>query len=77
MNIRSSPLTGGRRRELTLIHAKKKAAPGLTFARRWPRLFLVRQLAQHAQRLQHGLIADFGAADVTVFAIMRDDAATA
>jgi len=41
------------------------------------RFFLFRQLAQHAQGLEYGSLADLDAADITVFAIVRNDTAAA
>src|SRR4249919_2144184 len=57
--------------------SKEKERSDLAFARRGPRLFLVRQLMQHAQRLEHGPIANLGTADITVFPVMRNDVAAA
>ena len=68
------------RRPMTRSYAnpcKEKERSDLAFARRGLGLFLVRQLVQHAQGLKYGPLAYLGAADITVFAIMRNDAATA
>src|SRR6187200_824042 len=37
---------------------------------------ILRHSAQHAQSLKYGLLAYLGAADITVFTIMRDNATT-
>src|SRR5215813_5337616 len=56
---------------------KEKEQSTLAYARRRTRLFLFRQFAQHAQRLEYGLSTYLGAADVAISPIMRNHPAAA
>lgn len=74
MNVRRSPLN---RRLITQSYANPRKAKGhpegaLAFAGGRPRLFLFGKLAQHSQRLNHGLGAHLAAPNIAIFSVMRD-----